>query len=118
MTPETTTKKFAAPAKAGSKKAEKATPKASKKSVATGKQKASGQHGIPDEISIKILDKNPAYREGSKSANSFALFTGCKTAADYRAACAKSKKDIYEPTHFMRWASTPHGKQPAYIKLG
>lgn len=118
MTPETTTaKKFAAPAKAGSK-ATKATPKASKKAIATGKQKSSGQHGIADETAIKVLDKNPAYREGSKSANSFALFTGCKTAADYRAACAKSKKDIYEPTHFMRWASTPHGKQPAYIKLG
>jgi hypothetical protein len=122
--------KFAPPAdvvvRKSTKKAEKAvrTTKASKKSVAAGKEKAAKAdsiRGIADEAKLKVsvpkeLGDNP-YREGSKSANSFELLKNSKTAGDFRLATEASKKDVYEATHFMRWASTEHGKQPAFLTI-
>lgn len=122
------TKKFAAPvasAKATAKKTvvekEVKAPKAEKavKAAKAPKAEKVARVKYTDDTKIKQLHKgeNP-YREGTKARNTFDVLAKAKTFGDFVATLAKSKKDVYEAAYFVKWASMPHGKAPAYIAVG
>ncbi len=115
------TKKFAAPSTAAKKSVvpAAAAKKTVKASEAVEKAPRAGRSSITEDTTIKILTKedNP-YRDGTKARSSFELLKKSKTFGEYTKLTEKSKADVYEALYFAKWASQPHGKAPAYIKLG
>ncbi len=129
MATETTvkTKKFAAPAVSAKKTAAKSETAAAKsekpakatKTAAKPETASVARVKFAEDTKIKVLHKgdNP-YRAGTKANSSFDLLVKAKTFGEYAKLTEKSKNEVYDAAYFIKWASQPHGKAPAYIAVG
>jgi hypothetical protein len=69
------------------------------------------------DLKITVLEKKNPYREGTKCYVTYDLLKTCKTTGQFREALNAAPKGTYDMS-FPGWAAQPHGKQPAYVKLG